>query len=99
MNPAFGVVAVIVAILFVVYVERNIKKGTIKPRTSYSYKKVVISTGKMMLVVFVLSVALYFWTKSFESSFGVFIFLSSCLFLNMIRQLLNEYHVKRRIEG
>ena len=65
-------------------------------KSNFSYMAILKLTFKMLLGTLMISILLFFWKKSYEASLGVFIFLSSFVILNMISQLLNEFHIKHR---
>ena len=96
MSVLFKISILILAITFLITIEYLIRKGKLKRADTYSYKSVIESSIRYLLIAFIICFLIYLYSKSLEVSLtlgivSLFFILAGCL-----RALLTEHHIKGR---
>ena len=85
-----------ILILFAIIVESRIRKKEIKLVDTYSYKPVIKRSLLHLLIVIIIFLLIYMFSKSFEVAISLGVFLLICVIGGGLFGLLLENQTKRR---
>jgi len=89
------IIAILVLIGVLYFFEVSEKKGWLKRKTTYSYRKVFKCYIYINILVIIICIVLYFFTLSLEFVLSIGIFLFVCATASFINNILWQYQRKR----
>jgi len=92
----FKIAILLLAVGFSITIELLIRKGKLKRVDTYSYKSVIVEGVREFLIVFIICLLIYFYTKSFEAALTLGIVALAFILAGCLRGLLMEHHTKAR---
>ena len=93
----FKIIVIFLLITIVFLFDYLVKKGKIKcNEDTYSYKIVLRESLWWLLIVLTVCISIYFYTKSFEVTLNLGIFLLAIVLAGALRALFLQYQFKRR---
>ena len=96
MTQLISIIIIIISVAILVWIDRSVKSGRLKPKNTYSYKSVVMSYKVPSLILFTICSAIYYFSKSFEIAVTFSIFFVACLIYSLLIRLHSEYLIKCR---
>lgn len=93
-----SLIIIALSISFAVYIEMQIRRGSVSLATDYSYKKVVVVSLEFLLGAIVVSCSFFLYFKSLEYTIALLAFMSVCILAGFLKGMLFEYQIKRRLK-
>lgn len=97
-NVLISLIIIALSISFAVYIEMQVRRGIVSLATDYSYKKVIAVSLEFVLGAIVVSCSFFLYSKSFEYTIALLVFMLVCILAGFLKGLLFEYQIKRRLK-
>jgi len=95
-DVVFFLIILLSLIAVVIIIEVMIKKGKIKRTKTYPYKAVGQEALRWLFWTLLICLAVYFFSKSWEASLTLGVFLFACILSGFLKAMFMEYNIKKR---
>jgi amino acid permease len=95
-GKSIAIVIIVISIFIVVIIESKKKRGELKDVDTYSYHSLIKTYIKFFILILIGCIFIYTFSKSFELTISLGVFLFACLVASFINLLLSEYQIKRK---
>jgi len=96
MSDIILITIAIISLVYVAFVELNIKRGRIERVDTYSYRAVIKGSIKYLCMGIIFSILVYLFSKSLDVTISLGVFFLFCIIGGCLFGLFLEYQTKRR---